>query len=251
MNALKSIFPSYTDIHTMLCLALLILALVLIIVRPIINGIIGEMAVALVLKFLSKRDYKILNNVKLYCDGHKSQIDHIIISQYGIFVLETKNYKGWILGSEYSYYWTQVIYKKKKRLYNPIRQNHGHVKALKHHLSAYPHIKYIPIVVFTWKSTLKVRTSSEVVKIFSLIRTIKRHKQIVLSEFLKNEIFEIIKSKNGRKSEQSIHKPTERTSKRYVEKCPSCSGALALKNGKYGQFKGCSNFPQCRYSKPI
>lgn len=56
-------------------------------------------------------------------------IDHVVISKYGVFVIETKNYRGWIIGNEKSEYWTQVIYKRKERLYNPIKQNYGHIKA--------------------------------------------------------------------------------------------------------------------------
>ncbi|ATP55549.1 NERD nuclease [Pedobacter ginsengisoli] len=178
---------------------LLFLTLVIKIIRPLIKGIIGEIAVAFVLKFLSKKNYRVIHDVTLYGDGYKSQIDHIVVSKFGVFVIETKNYKGWILGSERAQYWTQVIYKSKKKLYNPILQNYGHIKALKSTLSNYPSIKYIPIVVFTWKSTLKINTSSEVVKIFSLLRTIKRYKQNILSDFLKDEIFEVIKSNNGKK----------------------------------------------------
>lgn len=229
----------------------LLLVLIIKIIRPLIKGIIGETAVAFVLKFLSKKDYKVMHNVTLYNNSYKSQIDHIIVSKFGVFVLETKHYKGWIMGSEHTQYWTQVIYKSKKRLYNPILQNHGHVKALKGALSNYPYIKYIPIVVFTWNSTLKIHTSSEVVKIFSLLKTIKRYKQNVLSDSLKDEIFEIIKSNNRKKNQ--MHKISQNSHQRmsYSEKCPYCSGILVIKNGKYGQFKGCSGFPTCRYSKAI
>jgi len=54
-----------------------------------------------------------------------------VVSNYGIFVIETKNYKGWIIGNEFDDYWTQVIFKRKEKLYNPIKQNYGHIQALK------------------------------------------------------------------------------------------------------------------------
>jgi len=59
-----------------------------------------------------------------------TQIDHIVISQFGIFVIETKNYKGWIFGHEKQPQWTQQIYKAKHRFQNPLHQNSLHVKAL-------------------------------------------------------------------------------------------------------------------------
>jgi len=33
------------------------------------------------------------------------------------------------------------------------------------------------------------------------------------------------------------------------EKCPECGGNLIIKEGRFGQFLACSNFPKCRYTK--
>lgn len=58
-------------------------------------------------------DYVLLNDCTLPDDrGGTTQIDHILISPYGVFVIETKNYKGWIFGSAHQKKWTQQIYKK-------------------------------------------------------------------------------------------------------------------------------------------
>jgi DNA topoisomerase-1 len=35
------------------------------------------------------------------------------------------------------------------------------------------------------------------------------------------------------------------------ELCPQCNQALVIKNGRYGKFLACSNYPRCRFSKPI
>lgn len=59
-----------------------------------------------------------------------TQLDHVVVSPFGIFVIETKNYKGWIFGSEKQPKWTQQIYRTKNRFQNPLHQNHLHVKAL-------------------------------------------------------------------------------------------------------------------------
>ena len=65
-----------------------------------------------------------------------SQIDHLVLSEYGIFVIETKRYKGWIFGSEKAENWTQVIFKEKHQFRNPVKQNWSHVYALKSVLTA-------------------------------------------------------------------------------------------------------------------
>ena len=77
-------------------------------------------------------EYTIFNNLLFESNGRSTQIDHIVVSPYGVFVIETKGYKGWILGGENSEYWTQVIYKSKHQFYNPIKQNEGHVRFLRH-----------------------------------------------------------------------------------------------------------------------
>lgn len=233
----------------------ILLIIIIRLLRPIIKGIIGETAVSLVLKFLNKKDYKVLHNITLYVNGYKSQIDHIIVSNFGVFVIETKHYKGWILGHEYSQYWTQVIFRYKGRLYNPILQNKGHVKSLKGLLQHYPDIKYIPIVVFTWRATLKITVSSKVIKIFSLLKTIKQHNHHTLTDAAKNEIFDLIKLNNRKKppkpSETYHLHPSAEQQAPDLEKCPSCSGLLLIRDGKHGKFKGCSGFPKCRYTKAV
>lgn len=98
---------------------------------PTVKGFFGEFFIRVILKFLDKEKYIVINDVLIPTkDGKTAQIDHVVISKYGIFVIETKNYSGWILSNENSRNWTHVIYKTKNQFYNPILQNKGHVKAL-------------------------------------------------------------------------------------------------------------------------
>lgn len=139
-----------------------LLALLIKIFKPQIKGYIGEKIVSSLLKRLNEEEYTTLNNVSLNIKGKITQIDHVIVSDFGVFVIETKNYKGWILGYENSMYWTQVIYKFKTQFYNPIRQNRGHIFALKYILKDLQHINDISIVTFSRTATLKVVTATEV-----------------------------------------------------------------------------------------
>ncbi|HAV48659.1 MAG TPA: DNA topoisomerase I [Psychrobacter sp.] len=96
------------------------------------KGIVGETVinVAMWLK-LEKDIYHRLNNITLpLAEGGSTQIDHVIVSRYGIFVIETKNYKGWIFGNEKQRQWTQVIMGRKYKFQNPLRQNYLHIKTL-------------------------------------------------------------------------------------------------------------------------
>jgi len=35
------------------------------------------------------------------------------------------------------------------------------------------------------------------------------------------------------------------------ESCPECDGKIVIRNGNYGPFKGCTNYPQCHYRQPL
>ena len=87
----------------------------------------GKYAEILVDKILSRlpEDYITFNDLLFKSNGYTVQIDHIVVSPFGIFVIETKGYQGWITGGENSEYWTQTIFKSKHKFYNPIRQNDG------------------------------------------------------------------------------------------------------------------------------
>ena len=89
----------------------------------------AEILVHYKLRILSD-EYHIIDNVLFESNDRSTQIDHIVISPYGVFVIETKGYKGRIRGGEDSEYWTQEYYNYKKSFYNPILQNQGHVRFL-------------------------------------------------------------------------------------------------------------------------
>ena len=98
---------------------------------PALKGKYGERMVKKSLEKLDSKEYHIFHDLYIPTKKGTSQIDHVVVSSKGIFVLETKNYTGWIFGSENSQNWTQVIYKRKEKFYNPIWQNFGHIQALK------------------------------------------------------------------------------------------------------------------------
>ena len=130
---------------------------------PKIKGYLGERDVSNRLSKLNSSNYKVINNLMLQVGNKTTQIDHIVVSNYGIFVIETKNYKGWIIGNEYDEYWKQVIYKRTEKLYNPVKQNYGHIMALKGVLKNFKDLNYISIVAFTTKADLKVTTTTDVI----------------------------------------------------------------------------------------
>lgn len=226
--------------------------------RSKIKGVIGEKSVSSILYFLDKSKYKVINDIVLKKGTKTSQIDHVVISDFGIFVIETKNYKGWIVGNENSDHWTQVLFKRKHRFYNPIKQNMGHINTLKTYLSKYPSINYIPIVVFSSKSDIKVQTTYNIINSRKLIHTIKKFNEISLSEKEKEDIYKIINEANSvdtyNKTEhiKSIKKLIQKSKNDIQEnKCPQCGEKLILRSGKFGRFLGCTSYPRCKFIRNI
>lgn len=223
-----------------------------------IKGLIGEKTVSAILYFLNKSEYKVLNNVVLKTEYSTSQIDHVVISDYGIFVIETKNFKGWILGGENSAYWTQVIYKYKKKFYNPVWQNKGHIKALKSCLKEFPNLKYKSIVVFSTQAEIKVDTLAEVVNSNRLIKTIKKYNQVNLTTNDKELILEKINSCNisasyNRRDHIKAIKKRIFTWENKIKdgKCPKCGHELVERKGDFGKFFGCKSYPRCNFKETL
>src|SRR3989304_4617983 len=91
---------------------------------PWFKGLFGELLVRLSAKFLlDEAEYRPIHNVTLPTPDGTTQIDHIFVSRYGVFVVETKNFTGWIFGDEKQATWTQKIYRNTYKFQNPLRQN--------------------------------------------------------------------------------------------------------------------------------
>lgn len=234
---------------------------ILLVVAFIVAGIIwrrskgkrGEKQVAVLLSMLPK-EYKVINDLLFQSGGYSTQIDHIVISVYGVFVIETKYYKGWICGGENSEFWTQNIYGHKYELRNPLRQNQGHVKAIMRLLSDFGTIPIYNIVAFSHQASLKVDRLLPVMHWNQIVPYIRRYKEPCISEERVTEIYDTlltanVTDKDARKNHISNVKRNQIRRNIAVAngKCPLCGGALVLRNGRYGRFYGCSNYPKCTY----
>ena len=99
--------------------------------------------------------YKTLQNIYVPYKDSTSEIDVLVVHKKGIYVIESKNYSGWIFGSENQQQWTQMLNKNaKERFYNPIRQNKTHIKALSEYLQIEPS-KMKSYIVFSERCELK------------------------------------------------------------------------------------------------
>ena len=143
-------------------------------------GSYGEKLTARKLKMMRFFGYegRILMNAYIpKADGTTSEIDVLFVTEKGIFVIESKNYSGWIFGSEGQFKWTASLPNgQKNRFYNPISQNKNHIKWLSGYLSE--DIPLFSIIVFSERCELKKLTITspevKVVKRDSLTAAVRR-----------------------------------------------------------------------------
>lgn len=220
------------------------------------KGHFGEFKVNISFKlFLDKQIYQLIKNVTLPTENGTTQIDHIIVSKFGIFVIETKNLKGWIFGSENQKQWTQQIFKHKNSFQNPLHQNYKHVKTLEKLLDISSD-KMHSLIVFVGDCKFKTMMPDNVTQGRGYLRFIKSKNQELLSE---NEVSTIFEQINSGRLQPSIstnrnhvnHVKAIISDKSNSKNCPKCGSEMLLREAKKGanigqEFWGCSNFPKCR-----
>lgn len=216
---------------------------------------------------------KILQNVYLPKDnGETSEIDLLYITQVGIFVIESKNYSGYIFGTDTNQKWTMVLYggkdfigrktTEKHQFYNPIKQNQTHIKWLKNYLQS--DIQTISLIVFSERCELKeisLSSSKDVIvcnrgKVPSAIKECFEDYPTILSEEQINEVFNKLLPLTNQDKETKEKHIQDIQNKQNSLVCPLCKGKLVLRTATKGsnagnQFYGCSNYPKCKYTRNI
>jgi hypothetical protein len=133
-------------------------------------------------KHFQSPNYHLLNHITLKHGSSTTQIDHILVSRYGVFVIETKNYKGWIFANAKQATWTQVLYRVKFKFQNPIHQNHLHVVAVRELLDFLPQDAIKSVVVFSGDAEFKTEMPNGVFKLSEMIGYVRGCTEELLSE---------------------------------------------------------------------
>lgn len=224
------------------------------------KGIAGELMVHISAKIsLNKYQYHILRNVTLPTDDGTTQIDHIIVSEYGVFVVETKNMKGWIFGGTHQGRWTQKIFKYTNNFQNPRHQNDKHVETLKSALGLNDQ-QIFSVIVFVGDNTFKTAMPENVIYGSGFIKYIKSKDQPVISEEDVQNILIQIEAGRWVPSSETNREHTNHVktivNKKRGNNCPQCGSLMVVREPKNGpkrgdNFLGCSRFPQCRETASI
>jgi hypothetical protein len=126
-------------------------------------------------------DHHLLNHITLRLKDGTTQIDHILVSRFGVFVIETKDYKGWIFAGAKDRNWTQVLYRARFRFQNPILQNYRHVCAVRELLEFLDPDVVHPVVVFTGEAVFKTDVPDGVFTLPEFLAYVESHRTEVMS----------------------------------------------------------------------
>ena len=221
---------------------------------PETKGKIGELKVKLTLGRGKAGKKRIVNNIIVEEDGKTSQIDHVVINNRGIFCIETKNYAGRIYGSEDQQHWTQVLAygKTKNRFYNPLKQNWTHAMRLSRMLEdEYP---VYSIIVFTHNNTRYIDARNVVgLRGLNQLLNSKGEENALTPEQVETVANQLLFIKDVKMVTEEDHMNEINKVKTDIANniCPRCGGNLVLRHGKYSDFYGCSNYPECRFIKKL
>lgn len=126
-------------------------------------------------------NFHLLNHVTLQLEDGTTEVDHILVSRFGVFVIETKHYKGWILANANQANWTQVLFKRRFGFQNPIRQNFRHVRAVQGLLDFLAPGAVKSVVVFTGVAEFKTAIPEGVFALPGLIEYLRGQSVEVMS----------------------------------------------------------------------
>lgn len=221
----------------------------------------GEKAESLAakkLKALPQDEYIVLNDLLLPVSYKTAQIDHVVLSLYGVYVIETKNYSGSVTGTEKSEFWEQYIHGFRYKMGNALRQNENHITAIRRCANIKPEIPVYNFVAFGRDTEFNIRhESGQVVYIKDLVPTILRMRAaepVYTFEQIRIKA-DLLLGKNitdteSRKAHNATANAARSNKNNKIEAgiCPRCGGQLIQRKGKYGTFYGCSNYPNCDFT---
>lgn len=243
-------------------------------VTPKMIGAWGEREIVNKLKLINPfgKNGKILRNIYIPKeDGSTAEIDVVYITTKGLFVIESKNFSGYIFGNENNRNWTATLYAgktwfgrnkvEKYHFYNPVWQNNSHIRALKNYLGT--NLQAISIIVFSNRCEIKAlsmeRDCTFICKEKELPHVIKdiwHSYPSILDDLQTYSIYDSLKPLTNQDQATRERHIKEIMSKESGEVCPVCGGNLILRTAKKGiqtghQFWGCSNYPRCRYTRNL
>jgi hypothetical protein len=158
-----------------------LLLLIFFLSSPRYRGDIAESRVRRLLATgLERNRYTVFNGLVLPCGGGTRPIDHVVVSKFGIFVIESHYVRGWISGGEFQDRWKQGLLGRAVRFDNPMHRNRLQVEALQS-LLGYPPSVFHPLVVLAGQKGFKSRLPDNVLPPENLLAHIRKKTRQLLT----------------------------------------------------------------------
>jgi len=251
---------------------------------PGFKGWIGEVRLDRTLRKLPAQRYHLIGNLTLPTADGSTQLDHVLVSPHGVFVIETKNFGGWIFGKAHEKMWTQKFPRRSSSFQNPLRQNYKHVRTLAE-LTGVDEAALFSLVVFVGTAEFKTAMPPNVVKLSGCRAAIEAHTAQLLDEAEVARVLARIQSTRlapgwrthamhvrhvkqtveARQAPRAVappspHAPVDAPAPEVAtvsapaaaEAFPRCGGKLDVLTYRSGpklgaSFQGCLRFPACSY----
>ncbi|HEX7348610.1 MAG TPA: NERD domain-containing protein [Rhodanobacteraceae bacterium] len=225
-----------------------------------VKGALGELWVRLAIwRHLAKDEYVPLHDVTLRTPDGTTQIDHIIVSRFGVFVLETKNMRGWIFGAERDARWTQTFGRRHFRFQNPLRQNYKHTIAVAHALDIDADCVR-PVVVFVGSATFKNPMPANVTVGRGFVSYISTFRDPVFDALRVGQMVATLQQRNVGNADalraSHVQRLRSRGDPEALRHCPKCGNRLVIKTVRHGarsgqRFWACSAYPSCHFTQSV
>lgn len=186
------------------------------------------------------RTYRLLSNLLLKTEQGFEHIDHLVISPYGLFIIEVNNLSGTILGEENDLNWHQALNWRVKTFANPLAENQAHLEVLNMWVNLDKALPIYSFVTFNRRCDLKVISGFVFfdTDILTVIR--KRSQREVLSESEVLKIYAQIEQVNildpNVRNEYNAHLRKQRLLNRpkYGDiRCRICHKAVSERTARY------------------
>jgi len=223
--------------------------------KNMFKGWIGEKANQFVLSvFLNSQIYHCFQNVILHHSRGSSQIDQIVVSEFGVFVIEVKTFTGWIFGDAKQKKWTRTRYGNKYSFQNPLHQNYGHMMALSEVL-AIDSSKMHSVILFLGSCEIKTEMPPNVVTVWNIVDHVKSKTTRLLPDSAVKTIASKMESLKSSQTVFTTLEHVENVKAKYSDRelCPKCGNKLVVRTARKTseQFIGCSSYPKCRFTRSI
>jgi restriction system protein len=209
-------------------------------------GMVGAWVAHLVASLrLPHKDYRRLRHIPLPTGGGHEEIDRIVVSQFGVFVIETMHMRGRIYGGVAQKAWVRQDGKQKHAFQNPLPQVSRKAKVVAAMIGLDAG-KVFPVLAFAGGARFDSLKPENVTKAGSYVRYIKSKDVPIMT---KSDVARIVQQLEAAIAQAKRSQGGDRGEA--VKSCPSCGRDMVLRTGKKGNQAGlrfwvCSDYPSCR-----